>query len=163
MDQVAGSYLLPVYIAYAIASVGLTVWIARTLFKNGSVFLEEVFRDNPKMAEAVNRLLVVGFYLLNLGYAALMLKARGSASAVEAIEVLSYKLGLLLLSLGGMHFLNLYIFHRIHRRAKLAVLPPPVAPQMQLGPVGQYAQFDAQSDSLPERIIARRRLAEVQA
>lgn len=154
MEHAFEGYLLVVYAAYSLASVGLTIWIARTLFKNGAVFLEEVFSDHPKMAEAVNRLLVVGFYLLNLGYAALMLKAPGSNSAVEAIEVLSYKLGLLLLSLGGMHFLNLYLFHRIRRRAKLAVLPPPVAPQMQWNPP---------EDSLPERMLARRRLAEVQA
>src|SRR5262249_34396871 len=125
-----GQYLIPVYGAYAVISVSLTVWIARTLFKNGAVFLEEVFADQPRMAEAVNRLLVVGFYLINLGYASLLLKADGSANAVQAIEVLSSKLGLLLLSLGGMHFFNLYLFHRIRRRAKVAVLPPPVAPQM---------------------------------
>src|SRR6185312_2332176 len=105
METMSGQYLIPVYLAYAVISVGLTVWIARTLFKNGAVFLEEVFADNPKMAEAVNRLLVVGFYLLNLGYASLLLKASGASdSAVSAIEVLSSKLGLLLLSLGGMHF-----------------------------------------------------------
>jgi hypothetical protein len=128
------SYLVAVYAAYAAASVGLTVWISRTLFRNGAVFLEEVFADQPRMADAVNRLLVVGFYLLNLGYAALLLKAGGSVNAVEAIEVLSSKLGLLLLSLGAMHFLNLYVFYRIRRRAKIAVLPPPVAPQMRVLP-----------------------------
>jgi hypothetical protein len=124
------SYLIAVYAVYAASSVGLTVWIARTLFKHGAVFLEEVFADNPRLAEAVNRLLVVGFYLVNLGYASLLLKAGGSENAVQAIEVLSSKLGLLLLSLAGMHFANLYVFHRIRRRAKIAVLPPPVAPQM---------------------------------
>jgi len=134
METMSGQYLIPVYGAYTVISVGLTVWIARTLFKNGAVFLEEVFADNPKMAEAVNRLLVVGFYLLNLGYASLLLKADSSASAVQAVEVLSWKLGLLLLSLGGMHFLNLLIFHRIRRRAQLAHLPPPVAPQMRVLP-----------------------------
>ncbi len=129
-------YLIAVYAAYAASSVGLTVWIARTLFKNGAVFLEEVFADNPRMAEAVNRLLVVGFYLVNLGYASLLLKASGSATIEEAIEVLSWKLGLLLLSLAGMHFGNLYVFHRIRRRAKVAVLPPPIAPQMHVLPNG---------------------------
>ena len=64
-----------VYVIYAAAGVGLTVWLARTLSKNGEVFLEDVFADNPRMAAAVNRLLVVGFYLLNLGYALLTLKA----------------------------------------------------------------------------------------
>jgi hypothetical protein len=128
------SYLIPVYAAYAATSVGLTIWLARTLFKNGAVFLEEVFADQPRMAEAVNRLLVVGFYLLNLGYASLLLKAEASATPVQAVEVLSSKLGLLLLSLGGMHFANLLIFHRIRRRAQLAHLPPPVAPQMYVLP-----------------------------
>src|SRR5689334_6303659 len=65
------SYLVSVYAAYGVASVGLTVGLARTLFKNGAVFLEDVFKDNRGMAEAVNRLLVVGFYLLNFGYACL--------------------------------------------------------------------------------------------
>ena len=125
------SYLVPVYGAYAVITVSLTVWLARTLFKNGAVFLEDVFKDAPRMAEAVNRLLVVGFYLFNLGYAALIMKAQGGATVLEAVEVLAWKLGALLLSLGGMHFANMYVFYRIRRRARLAVLPPPVVPQMQ--------------------------------
>ena len=124
-------YLIPVYVAYGALSVALTIWLARTLFKNGAVFLEEVFADTPKMADAVNHLLVVGFYLLNLGYAALLLKANGSGNAIEAIEVLAWKLGALLLSLGGMHFFNLYLFYRIRRRALLGRMPVPVAPQAQ--------------------------------
>jgi hypothetical protein len=147
-----GGYLIAVYGAYASISVGLTLWIARTLFKNGAVFLEEVFADNPKMAEAVNRLLVVGFYLVNLGYASLLLKAGSTASAVEAVEVLSSKLGLLLISLGGMHFVNLYLFHRIRRRAHVAVLPPPVAPQMRVLP--QERSRDAAGFPAAEAISA---------
>lgn len=126
------SYLVPVYIAYSVISIGLTVWLARTLFKSGAVFLQDVFADNPKMAEAVNRLLVVGFYLINLGYASMLLKADPAVNIVQAIEVLSFKLGALLLSLGVMHFGNLFLFHRIRRRAQIAVLPPPVAPQLRL-------------------------------
>lgn len=130
----SSSFLVPVYATYALIAVGLTIWIARTLFKNGAVFLEEVFPDSPKMAEAVNRLLVVGFYLANLGYASLILKAEQPHSVSDAIEALAQKLGLLLLSLGAMHFANLYVFYRIRRRAKLSHLPPPVAPQMHLPP-----------------------------
>jgi len=75
MTPEATDHLLSVYLVYVSASIGLTIWLARTLFKNGEVFLEEVFADNPRMASAVNRLLVVGFYLLNLGYAFVTLKA----------------------------------------------------------------------------------------
>jgi hypothetical protein len=143
MEGSNGHYLIPVYGAYALVSVSLTVWIARTLFKNGAVFLEEVFSDNPKMAEAVNRLLVVGFYLLNLGYASLIMKMGAAPTAIEALEALSGKLGLLLLSLGGMHFGNLYLFHRIRQRAKVAALPPPVAPQMVVPPHSLLANIPA--------------------
>jgi len=124
------SYLVPVYSFYAVVTVSLTVWLAHTLYKNGAVFLEDVFVDAPKMADAVNRLLVVGFYLLNLGYAALIMKADRSDTVIQAFEVLAWKLGALLLSLGAMHFVNLYVFYRIRRRARLAYLPPPVVPQM---------------------------------
>jgi hypothetical protein len=124
-------HLISVYLIYAGASVALTIWLARTLFRNGEVFLEEVFADNPRMATSVNRLLVVGFYLLNLGYALITLRA-GTAvvTAIQAIEVLAMKLGALLLSLGALHFCNLYLFHRIRRRAQIRLAPPPVRPQL---------------------------------
>jgi hypothetical protein len=114
--------LVPVYIAYAAIAVGLTIWLARVLFRNGAVFLQDVFKDNQPMAEAVNRLLVVGFYLLNLGYACLLLKAQRSETSIGAIETLATKLGLLLLSLGAIHFFNLFLFHRMRRRAQTPTL-----------------------------------------
>ena len=121
--------LVPVYLTYSAIAVGLIVWLARTLSRNGAIFLEGVFEDSPRMAGAVNQLLVVGFYMLNLGYAALLLRADAAPDAVVAVEVLVHKLGILLLSLGVLHFANMYVFHRIRRRAGAAVLPPPVAPQ----------------------------------
>lgn len=123
------TYLVPVYITYSFVAISLVVWLARTLFRNGEVFLEDVFDDNPRMAASVNRLLVIGFYMLNLGYAGLLLKADTAPDTVTAVEVLVQKLGILLLSLGVLHFVNMYVFVRIRRRATTSILPPPVAPQ----------------------------------
>lgn len=145
-------YLVPVYAAYGVVAIGLTIWLARILFKNGAVFLQDVFKDQPQMAEAVNRLLVVGFYLFNLGYAALIMKARGATTSVEAVEVLAWKLGALLVSLGCMHFFNLYLFYRIRRRGQMAVLPPPVHPQMRLYP-GPYVAHAA-PEQAPANVYA---------
>jgi hypothetical protein len=122
------------YLAYLGTSIGLTIWIARTLFKHGEVFLEDVFVHNPRMANAVNRLLVVGFYLLNLGYAFVTLRAdRAEVTPVQAIETLALKLGALMIALGLIHFGNLYLFHRIRRRGQIRLAPPPVRPQVMLG------------------------------
>jgi hypothetical protein len=113
------NYVVATYIAYVAISIFLTVWVARTLHKNGRVFLIEVFHGDEKIADSVNHLLVVGFYLINLGYVTLALKIAEEVQSVqEGIESLSWKIGLVLLVLGTMHFFNLYIFNRIHRKPK---------------------------------------------
>lgn len=120
--------MVGVYVVYTAVAVGLVVYLARTLFDNGAVFLEDVF-DDARLAAAVNRLLVTGFYMANLGYAAVLLRSQEVDGGVEALEVLANKLGILLLTLAAVHFVNLYVFYRVRRRATAAVLPPPVAPQ----------------------------------
>src|ERR687894_147715 len=105
------------YLTYLLVSVALTVWVAQTLHRNGRVFLVEVFRGNESVAHSVNHLLVVGFYLINFGYVTLALRIGYDVETARAgIEALSWKVGLVLLVLGTMHFFNLYVFSRIRRR-----------------------------------------------
>ena len=117
------------YLLYLGISIALTIWVGRTLFKNGRVFLVDVFHGNESLADSVNHLLVVGFYLINFGYVSLALKlGYDVATAREGIEALSVKVGMVLLVLGGMHFFNLLIFSRMRRRASLVNGSPPVPP-----------------------------------
>ena len=105
------------YLVYIIVSAVLTVWVGRTLHSNGRVFLLRVFESDETFTDSVNRLLLVGFYLVNFGYVSLALKtAQSIPGPREAIELLSWKIGLVLCVLGGMHFFNLWIFSRIARR-----------------------------------------------
>lgn len=118
------------YISYLVASVGLTVWVAHTLHKNGRIFLVDSFLGNEKLADSVNHLLVVGFYLINVGFVSLALKyGVKPRDTVEGIEFFSTKMGLVLLVLGGMHFFNLYVFATMRRRALLKHQRPPVMPE----------------------------------
>lgn len=106
------------YGVYLVLGVSLMVWVARTLFKNGRVFLVDVFRGDEALADSVNRLLVVGFYLVNLGYLSLTLRVENDpTTAREAIEALSGKIGWVLFVLGIMHFFNLFVLGRIRRAA----------------------------------------------
>src|ERR687897_2256836 len=116
------------YLSYVCLSVALTVWVAQTLHKNGRIFLVDVFHGNEALADSVNHLLVVGFYLINFGYVTLALKLGYAVTTAEqSIEALSVKVGMVLLVLGGMHFFNLFIFSRMRRRAN-AHQQPPVGP-----------------------------------
>jgi len=118
------------YIVYLLISVALTVWVARTLYKRGAIFLVDAFHGNADLAASVNHLLVVGFYLVNIGFVALALKSTEVITTSRAaIEMLSEKLGVVLLTLGGMHFFNLFVFSRIRALSRDNGLHrPPVTP-----------------------------------
>ena len=122
------NWIVTTYLSYLAISVALTVWVARTLHKNGRIFLVDSFLGNEKLADSVNHLLVVGFYLINVGYVTLALKYGVKAATLqEGLEILSTKVGLVLLVLGFMHFFNLLVFTRMRRRA-LNHRPPPLYP-----------------------------------
>ena len=105
------------YAIYVVVSVALTVWVARTLHRNGRVFLVDAFSGNETLADSINHLLLVGFYLINVGYVALALKYGDKPHDVQgAIEFGSTKIGLVLLVLGGMHFFNLFVFAAVRQR-----------------------------------------------
>jgi len=118
------------YIAYLFISIALTVWVARTLHKRGAIFLVDAFHGNVELAASVNHLLVVGFYLINIGFVSLALKTNANLTTSRAaIEMLADKLGWVLLILGGMHFFNLFVFSRIRNRAQTrGPHRPPVEP-----------------------------------
>lgn len=110
-------YVLTCYFSYAAISIALTIWVAKTLHRNGRVFLIDAFQGNEALADSVNHLLVVGFYLINLGYVSLALKTDSPiASARQGIELESEKLGVVLLILGGMHFFNILVFAKMRQR-----------------------------------------------
>jgi hypothetical protein len=106
------------YLFYLSASVLLTVWVGRTLHRNGRRFLIDVMEDEA-LADSVNRLLLVGFYLVNLGVAALLVNtAGGVGSAADVVQMLATQLGVVLLILGAMHLGNVYVLNRLRRNAQ---------------------------------------------
>jgi hypothetical protein len=128
------------YLIYLLISVNLTIWVARTLHKRGAIFLVDAFHGNAELAASVNHLLVVGFYLINIGFVSLALKSNAEiATSRAAIEMLSDKLGWVMLILGGMHFFNLFVFSRIRSRATSGPRRPPFVPVAPPPPVAPDA------------------------
>ena len=115
------------YVSYLAISISLTVWVAKTLHGGGRIFLVDSFLGNEALADSVNHLLVVGFYLVNLGFVSLALKSRDLPENTQGVlELLSSKIGCVLLVLGAMHFFNLLVFSRMRKRALLKHAYPPV-------------------------------------
>ena len=106
------------YIIYIVLSIFITVYVSSTLSRNGLPFLVEGFRGNVELARSTNHLLVVGFYLVNLGFVLLRMRTGVDIASVE--ELIAYQakgLGLVLLVLGLAHFFNMYVIHRISQSA----------------------------------------------
>jgi len=107
------------YCIYLPVSIALTLYVAKSLFKNSKVFMLDIFNGREEIAYATNRLFEVGFYLLNVGFALLILEFHHVLSNYQdMIEKLSYKIGGFSIYLGIMLFLNLYMFFRGKRKSK---------------------------------------------
>ena len=124
--------ILLTYTLYLTIALPLTVWVARTLHKNGRIFLVDCCKGNEELADSINHLLVVGFYLINFGFVVFFLKVLEPVIDYQDVfEVLGAKIGFVLLVLGGMHFFNIFLFVKMRQRneEKVHPKPPPLAPQ----------------------------------
>lgn len=110
-------YIIPAYLAYLFISIALTVWVARTLSKNGLIFLVECFGHEEQLARSTNHLLVVGFYLVNLGWILLTLRFGSEPETLaDAVRFLSSKIGVAVIVLGAMHFFNMNAIAKFGRK-----------------------------------------------
>ena len=114
------NYTVAAYATYLLTAVPITIWVASTLSSNGRIFLRDVFHHEDGLADAVNRLLVVGFYLVNLGFVMLYLRGGGQvADLAELLETVSVKIGVVMLVLGVIHFGNVMVFSSMRRRGRI--------------------------------------------
>ena len=105
------------YTLYLFIALAITVWVGRTLSKNGIVFLVQCFGQNDELARSTNHLLVVGFYLINIGFITLTLSYADEPQTVSgAMRFLAGKVGLAVIVLGGMHFFNMAMIARFGRK-----------------------------------------------
>jgi hypothetical protein len=127
------NYTILAYLLYLPIAIAMTIWVARTLHRNGRVFVVAAFRGNEVMGDSVNHLLVVGFYLINLGFITAALRyGTKPRDLQEMLEFLSSKLGVVLIVLGLMHFFNMFNLDKMRRKgtrpdtaaAVVSPLPP---------------------------------------
>lgn len=130
----SNSYIIAAYFIYLPVALLLTWLVAHSLFKNGLIFMRDIFFGREDIAKATNSLFKIGFYLLNIGFALFILRIYGGLSGMQdTIEALSSKIGGFSIYLGIMLFFNMYLFFRGKRIAKQKHLEhskvPHVTPQ----------------------------------
>jgi hypothetical protein len=120
--------MLWTYLLYVAISLAATIWVGRSLHGNGRIFLVENFHGREALADSVNHLLLVGFYLVNIGFISLALRYGAKPTdLVGAVEFLSTKIGLVIVLLGLMHFFNMRMLVRFRESALFGRLAPAYA------------------------------------
>lgn len=123
------SKIVLAYLIHLPVALGLTFYVARTLFRNARVLMLDIFTGRTDIADSTNRLFEVGFYLLNAGFALWTLRITGHVSSnQELVEVLANKLGGFAIYLGVMLFLNMYLFFRGRKKSRGSRPLPPTVP-----------------------------------
>jgi hypothetical protein len=132
--------MIATYLVYLVLSLGITYWVGQTLHRNGRVFLVENFEGQEALADSINHLLLVGFYLVNVGFVSLALRyGTKPMDLVEAFEFLSTKVGLVVVILGFMHFTNMRLLVRYRASKLFKVLTTTDHASDHLGGVGAEA------------------------
>lgn len=107
------------YLIYLPIVIVLTWYVAHTLFKHSKAFMLEIFNGKADIAHSTNKLFETGFYLLNLGFALLIMEISTSIFySQEMLEILSTKIGGFSIYLGLSLFFNMYLFFRGRRISK---------------------------------------------
>lgn len=115
------SFVILVYAIYLPVTILLTTYVARVLFGGGKIFMTDIFNGREDIALATNRMFQVGFYLLNVGFALLVMKTgEHMLTGRGAFELFSIKVGRFSIYLGIMLFFNLYLFFRGKKKSREA-------------------------------------------
>ena len=107
------------YIVYIIITFYITIFVGWRVYKLGFIYLENLI-DNHSVCQSINNLLLIGYYLVNLGFSAISLQNWERVDTITImLSSLSYKIGFILLVLGILHFINLSIIYIARKNKKI--------------------------------------------
>lgn len=105
------------YLIYGIITFYITVKVGWICYKNGIHFIQLELQDE-QIAHSVNKLLLVGYYLLNLGYALSMIYTwKTIHNHLELLSTLSYRTAYIILGLGLMHYFNIAVITLLRKKS----------------------------------------------
>jgi hypothetical protein len=106
---------------YLLITSFITIYVGKILFRNGRHYLLSMLLDHA-ITDSVNRILLTGYYLVNLGYVSMMLtRSRPIETFDDMIVSLTNSIGRIMLTLGVMHYINIAtvaIWNRINLNNK---------------------------------------------
>ncbi|TWV97392.1 hypothetical protein [Chitinophaga pinensis] len=112
------------YIIYLLITYLITVRVGLVFFRNGRIFILGLLKDDVSLTDAINRILLIGYYLVNLGYAALMISTWNTIhSWMELYLSITVMTGKIVMTLAVMHYINMLVIYFISKRNRTILQP----------------------------------------
>lgn len=97
------------YIIFGFLVYFITFHVGLVFYRNGKVYMQQLFNDDLHLVDAINNVLLVGYYLLNLGFTTLSIVYWPSIESLsELVECVAHNAGIMILTLGAMHYVNMF-------------------------------------------------------
>lgn len=105
------------YIIYIILTVFIIYHVGRMFHRNGRIFILQLHRGDTGTTDTINNILLVAYYLFNMGYAFLRLRLwERVSSPAQLIASVSNHIGVLILILAVTHYFNMLLIYWLSQK-----------------------------------------------
>jgi len=102
------------YIIYLILTSAVILKVGNICYNNGNVFIKNLLKENIELSIQINKALLIGYYLLNIGYSAITIITWNKIKTnAYLVEIISQKISIIILI---MHYSNIFLIKKfIHK------------------------------------------------
>jgi hypothetical protein len=110
------NYNVSAYMIYIAMMFFIIVYVGKYFYDNGRIFIIALLNGNVSLADYINKLLLVAYYLFNIGYAFIKLKSWPKIGSIEALfSSLAVNMGALILILACTHYFNMLAIYLLSK------------------------------------------------
>jgi hypothetical protein len=116
------NYNILAYIIFLTLIIFIIVYVGRYFYSNGRIFIIALFNGNSTMADYINELLLIGYYLFNIGYAFLKLRQWEKVNNLETLfSSLATSIGVLIFILALVHYFNMLVIYLLSKSKSISI------------------------------------------
>ena len=98
------------YLIYLGITAIIIIKVGKICYTNGSIYVAQLIPHHKELCLKINQVLLVAYYLFNLGYCAItLIQWKLITKYSELIEVICTKTAIILFLLATLHYLNILI------------------------------------------------------
>ena len=97
------------YIIFITIIIFIVKVVGQICYRNGNIFLASLIPDHLDMCRQINKMLLIGYYLVNIGYACMTLVSWETIHSFgQLIEVIAFRISLIIVILSVLHYINIF-------------------------------------------------------